>query len=1369
VILQAFAPSKCTTAATAAARVGESHHNGLPPREAIVELLDFLSSASVSRRDRAALTQLQHLPILLAEMLMRPMGLGGLDDCERVALIYCLVLLLAGSAFALDEVVVSAVTPVLVTTALCGLVRWEHAGWLDEIVSGSPMQQAAANAQCHAAMVQEIDHTRERAARLARLLGMPPEKLAELHPTSGGLHLSDDYKDTIGCNSNGSLGISSIDAPPSLAGSRAGGSVVAGGASDESVLRGMNDDRDLKRRNMFSPSALRHTASVGLGFLYQHGRTQRGLKGCFVSGGGLDALLLLGYYTFPEHLVEVTGEGEAVVQGMVNYEHHDQKSWEKENAGDILRFEHMLQRSEVINPGGVGKAPLARGGVRHLPQGGGGDTCGGSRSEMNSLMVEAAFLKGSGYAGYDVEGMPISVSLADQARSELHSSPLVETAGVIARATSPDARQAKAPRTSKTGGVGPMLATQPPNFGHVGRDGVVLGAAAAARRSGIAFSGRGEETVAERATARVRSSSVIGKGDGGGAGSGLVPQSLAECRRTARLAESVLSQLDAADLVQLQCLRAAAVRGATQCPLRGRRSTEKDRTEAKGNRDEPTASHRLGVNSRSGLRGGPRRPAGQRSPSSERLRLEPPAAALLNTLPSRALRRTNSKALARCLKLPDLPPEQWLHPLKLLERCADRPRILSSGIPKNPQQHQQTEQFNSTGDGFRNKNVKIKHPSILSQLQTPHCALFHLVTAPLADALRERAAAARAYQGSHLAGDEPKEVGGSTSVDPAGLNGFGAGGGDRVSRVLRTDALRAQSRAENRGLPVTERLAAAAVGARMEDTAARRGRQVASQRAIERMAATAQQQALAGVDDTEGGGGGSTYLPGMGRGGGCNVGGSALTNPELARRLATQLADFAVEQMAADERRNQSRRYRLRDQKEDDDESSLESEEDEENVMDVYKKASDARSAAATNKKNSGGSGGDGKQKQNEVAEEETQEGHGAKKQEKMSGEEWAEQQERGSEARRGVSSKKGKKSKKKRVVKDLVVVTVEDLGRNPDILQELAMDSAREGRMETEIERRRRTAAKRRYELMNRGEIEEARERIEVDRVGLLLEDKRSAKLELETRKEEATAFAQREGARHQELTELVLQAADAARRTQNEENDRVRKMYTVLKQERAMEVFEANKARKKRAAAEKTRIGNIRADVEKERVDRENFLRLEAWMEEERARKKKEQRAFEATVATYRISRDLHDRRGAIFVGKAEARGRLTRGVFKIIDGVLKWRDGEDPSKMSHLEQNDPRLRVAESAFLKGILTIGPVKPWTWSEAERPALPKKDEVSSPPIRALGATADVNHGSSGEPPKAEADKAGTGGSVDGGGDDDDDDDEAATERGGLS
>ena len=50
-----------------------------------------------------------------------------------------------------------------------------------------------------------------------------------------------------------------------------------------------------------------------------------------------------------------------------------------------------------------------------------------------------------------------------------------------------------------------------------------------------------------------------------------MPQSLAECRRTARLAESVLVQLEVSDFVQLQCLRAAAVREVTQMPPRSPR------------------------------------------------------------------------------------------------------------------------------------------------------------------------------------------------------------------------------------------------------------------------------------------------------------------------------------------------------------------------------------------------------------------------------------------------------------------------------------------------------------------------------------------------------------------------------------------------------------------------------------------------------------------------------------------------------------------------------------------------------------------------------------------------------------------------------
>ena len=181
-------------------------------------------------------------------------------------------------------------------------------------------------------------------------------------------------------------------------------------------------------------------------------------------------------------------------------------------------------------------------------------------------------------------------------------------------------------------------------------------------------------------------------------------------------------------------------------------------------------------------------------------------------------------------------------------------------------------------------------------------------------------------------------------------------------------------------------------------------------------------------------------------------------------------------------------------------------------------------------------------------------------------------------------------------------------------------------------------------------------------------------------------------------------------------------------------MEVFEANRAVKKRAATEKKRVEAIRADVQQEKIDNENFLRLEAWMEEERGRKKKAQRAFEAKLAEYEMAKDLHERRGAVMAGKNEARTRLETGVFKIIDGVLKWRDGEDPKKTAHLEPNDPRLRVSESAFLKSILTIGPVKPWEWDEDQCPAPPSKETTSTVAVEvAEGAGDDHDSGGAGD------------------------------------
>ena len=112
---------------------------------------------------------------------------------------------------------------------------------------------AAANAKCHAAMVDEVGRTRERAFRLAGLLAHSPEGLSELHSNGGG---GDQ-----------------VSRSRAMAVGNDGGSVAS------SAMAGVDDDGDLARRNLFSPGALRHAAAVGLGIVQQHGRARPGLRG----------------------------------------------------------------------------------------------------------------------------------------------------------------------------------------------------------------------------------------------------------------------------------------------------------------------------------------------------------------------------------------------------------------------------------------------------------------------------------------------------------------------------------------------------------------------------------------------------------------------------------------------------------------------------------------------------------------------------------------------------------------------------------------------------------------------------------------------------------------------------------------------------------------------------------------------------------------------------------------------------------------------------------------------------------------------------------------------------------------------------------
>ena len=98
-------------------------------------------------------------------------------------------------------------------------------------------------------------------------------------------------------------------------------------------------------------------------------------------------------------------------------------------------------------------------------------------------------------------------------------------------------------------------------------------------------------------------------------------------------------------------------------------------------------------------------------------------------------------------------------------------------------------------------------------------------------------------------------------------------------------------------------------------------------------------------------------------------------------------------------------------------------------------------------------------------------------------------------------------------------------------------------------------------------------------------------------------------------------------------------------------------------------------------------------------------------------------------MYASKVAFRARLEGGTFKLIEGVLRWRDGEDASKLSHLPASDPRHRQEESAFLRSILSIGPVKPWTWAEEQRPARPTGPTGGIAAAAAAAADAAVQQG----------------------------------------
>mmetsp|Transcript_38477 Transcript_38477/g.49789 ORF Transcript_38477/g.49789 Transcript_38477/m.49789 type:complete len:134 (+) Transcript_38477:127-528(+) len=83
-----------------------------------------------------------------------------------------------------------------------------------------------------------------------------------------------------------------------------------------------------------------------------------------------------------------------------------------------------------------------------------------------------------------------------------------------------------------------------------------------------------------------------------------------------------------------------------------------------------------------------------------------------------------------------------------------------------------------------------------------------------------------------------------------------------------------------------------------------------------------------------------------------------------------------------------------------------------------------------------------------------------------------------------------------------------------------------------------------------------------------------------------------------------------------------------------------------------------------------------------------------------------------------KLDVISRLKSGGFKLVDGELRWRDGENANGEEEIETwydyGDPRNYMNENKFLSSLLTIGnKIKSWKWNEYDRPIIPNRTDIT--------------------------------------------------------
>ena len=334
-------------------------HDRPPPRLAISELLQAVASTDSC----AKLLSLDDRLVLRLATFCTASGkaAGGMDDAERVALFYSVVLAASSQAAQLDPPTVAAVTALLVTVALSGLATWSTRGWLDELVPADPVVRSSRRARCHASIFEELGTAKLRALRLSRLLvdfeisreqeakAAVDKAAAELEAAAAAAAAA--VAEGEGGGQDGPEGAAAEasktgeEATPTAEAGEEGATATATGEGEGEGEgeSGTEEEEEATDANLFSSVALRHAAVCGLAALHHGAENRASARHAFVANGGVEAALLLGFFGWSDERVETVNTETAAAKGgqvAYNYDLTDYSSTAEgyaEGYGDGLR------------------------------------------------------------------------------------------------------------------------------------------------------------------------------------------------------------------------------------------------------------------------------------------------------------------------------------------------------------------------------------------------------------------------------------------------------------------------------------------------------------------------------------------------------------------------------------------------------------------------------------------------------------------------------------------------------------------------------------------------------------------------------------------------------------------------------------------------------------------------------------------------------------------------------------------------------------------------------------------------------------------------------------------------------------------------